>query len=474
VHETLYHLIGTYGYLFVFLLVGIESFGIPLPGETALITASAFAALGRLEFFGVLAASAAGAILGDNAGYWVGHKGGIAVIRRYGKYLRLDAAKIDRMHMFFDKHGAKTVFIGRFISLLRCWAAALAGVARMPYGTFMFWNALGGITWSAIFATLGYYFGRNLPLLERYVGQASMAAALLVALVVVFALLARWFTGHRATVAERVSEKWRTAATDPRLARFRSEHRRLWGYVAARFARGEYLVIHLTIGFAVSVVALWLFALVTEDILHHDPLTRFDVALASWLLKHESPVAHGIFHDLSLAGSPLVMAVMALVVAVVLAFKREWIIFSGWLAAFYGGSLLAKILEALVRRPRLQGTPLLVDTDTLRLPTGHAFGSLVGYGLLTYLVVVFLVKQRVWRAIVVGVGAAAILAISFSRLYLGVLYFSDIVGVYAAGVVWLATCISGIEIARGEHRPTLAEVGLDGVSPQLTETADRA
>ena len=89
-HETLYELIGSYGYLILFLLVGIESFGIPLPGETALITASAFAALGRLNIIGVIAAAATGAILGDNAGYWVGKKGGIALVHKYGRYVRLD------------------------------------------------------------------------------------------------------------------------------------------------------------------------------------------------------------------------------------------------------------------------------------------------------------------------------------------------------------------------------------------------
>ena len=463
-HETLYQLIGTYGYLIVFLLVGIESFGIPLPGETGLITAAAFAALGRLNIFGVIAASAAGAILGDNAGYWVGKKGGLALIRRYGSYVRLNESKIDKMHAFFEKHGAKTVFLGRFISLLRCWAAALAGVARMPYGTFMFWNALGGVTWSAIFGTLGYFFGKNLPLLEQYLGQATMAAALLVALVVGLALVARWFSGHRATVSERVSEKWRTAATDPRLAQFRSRHQRLWGYVASRFAGGEYLVIHLTIGLAVSMMALWLFSAITEDIISHNPLTRFDVALATWMQRHDVGAIHRVFHYLSLAGSPLVMGILAVIVGVVLVVKREWIILSGWLAGFYGGSLLGRVLEALVRRPRLREGGLLLGENPLTLPTGHAFGSLVGYGLLTYLLVGFVVKDRVTRMIIVTLGVALILSIHLSRLWLGALYFSDIVGVYAGGVVWLAACISGIEIARRQHQPTSSEVGFENVA----------
>ncbi len=461
-HETLYELIGSYGYVILFLLVGIESFGIPLPGETALITASAFAALGRLNIFGVIVAAAAGAILGDNAGYWVGKKGGIALIHKYGRYFRLDDKKIARMHEFFASHGAKTVFLGRFISLLRSWAAALAGVAEMPYGTFMFWNALGGITWASIFATLGYLFGKNLPRLEHYLGQASMAAALLAALVVGLALLARWFSANRATVSARLGEKWSATATGPRLAEFRSHHQRLWGFVAERFARGEYLVIHLTFGLAVSVAVLWLFSTITEDIIHHDPLTRFDVVLASWMQRHESQTVHQLFHYVSLTGSPLVIAALAVLVGAVLVVRRVWIVLSGWLAAFYGGSLLGRVLEAFVRRPSSQGSAALLGGATFSLPTGHALGSLVGYGLVTYLLVAFVVKRRSVQTAIVVFAGVLILAIGFSRLYLGVLYFSDIVGVYSAGAVWLAACITGIEIAQRQQRLTLPGVGLDG------------
>src|SRR5437867_4044697 len=178
------NLVATYGYTFLFVIVGLESLGIPLPGETALVTAAALTALGRLNIYGVVAAAAGGAIFGDNAGYWIGRKGGLAPVRRYGRVVWLDEARLQRVRVFFDRHGAKTVFIGRFVALLRSWAAALAGVACMPYGTLTLYNALGGVVWAVVFGSLGYLFGRNLPRLERYIGQASLAAVLLIALVV--------------------------------------------------------------------------------------------------------------------------------------------------------------------------------------------------------------------------------------------------------------------------------------------------
>src|SRR2546427_7759801 len=170
-HSTLASLLESYGYPLLFILVGLESLGIPLPGETGLVTAAAFAALGHLSISAVIATAAAAAIIGDNGGYWIGREGGIALVRRYGRVLHLNESHLARAHAFFERHGPKTVFLGRFIALLRTWAAVLAGAAHMPYGTFMVYNALGAVCWAVIVGTLGDVFGRNLPQLERYLGQ---------------------------------------------------------------------------------------------------------------------------------------------------------------------------------------------------------------------------------------------------------------------------------------------------------------
>jgi undecaprenyl-diphosphatase len=156
-----------------------------------------------------------------------------------------------------------------------------------------------------------------------------------------------------------------------------------------------------------------------------------------------------------------VIGVLAIAVAVILIVKREWIILSGWLAAFYGGSLLGRVLEAFVQRPGMRSGAIF--GGTLGLPTGHAMGSLIGYGLLAYLLVGFVVKRRSAQTVIVATAALLIVAIGFSRLYLGALYFSVMIGMYAAGAVWLAACITGIEIARRQLPLTAADVGLDVV-----------
>src|SRR5712671_4689406 len=219
--QTISGLVASSGYVVLFVLVALESLGIPLPGETALLTAAAFAALGHLSIYAVVATAVAAAIIGDNGGYWIGRAGGIALVRRYGRFMHLNESHLARARRFFERHGPKTVFIGRFIALLRTWAAVLAGAARMPYGTFLLYNALGAVCWAVIVGALGYVFGRNLPQLERYMGQASLAGVLLVALVVGLAFGWRWFATNRDRLVERTQLAWQRVLAAPGLQQLR-------------------------------------------------------------------------------------------------------------------------------------------------------------------------------------------------------------------------------------------------------------
>ena len=184
---TLQNILSTWGYLAVFLFVAIESTGIPFPGETMLIIAAAYAGAGHLQIPFVIGAAAAGAIIGDNLGYWIGRTGGRALALRYGTYVRLDEKKLAVAERFFQRHGDKTVFFGRFIAVLRAWAAFLAGVNHMPWPKFFLFNALGGITWATLWGILAFELGHNLPLLEkvsRDVGYAGLAVAVAAAIVI--------------------------------------------------------------------------------------------------------------------------------------------------------------------------------------------------------------------------------------------------------------------------------------------------
>jgi membrane protein DedA with SNARE-associated domain len=181
------HLVSTYGYWAVFLFVGIESLGIPLPGETALIVAGTFAGKNHhLNPWGIFAVASAGAIIGDNIGYWVGDKGGFRLLKKYGHYIRLDEPKLKVGRYVFDRHGGKVVFFGRFVSVLRTYAAFLAGTNRMHYRRFLVFNAAGGILWSAIYTFAAYLLGTTL---QKNSGTINLVLGVVAAVVILTVIL---------------------------------------------------------------------------------------------------------------------------------------------------------------------------------------------------------------------------------------------------------------------------------------------
>jgi membrane-associated protein len=149
------------GYPTLVLLIIAESAGIPLPGETALITAAILAGQHRLQISLVIALAVAAAIVGDNLGYLVGRKGGRWLLQRPGPFAWQRARVLEIGEPFFARNGPKAVFLGRWILGLRTWASWLAGASRMPWLSFLLWNAAGAITWAAAIGTLAYYLGHN-------------------------------------------------------------------------------------------------------------------------------------------------------------------------------------------------------------------------------------------------------------------------------------------------------------------------
>ena len=161
------HLLSTLGYAAVGIFVGVESLGVPLPGETMLITAAVFAGVThQLSIAGVIVAAVIGAVLGDNIGFGIGWFGGYPLLRRYGRYVRLDEPKLKVGRYIFMRHGGKVVFFGRFVSILRTYAAFLAGTNRMNWARFLVSNAAGGVCWAVFYGVAAYQLGSNIDRLS--------------------------------------------------------------------------------------------------------------------------------------------------------------------------------------------------------------------------------------------------------------------------------------------------------------------
>jgi membrane protein DedA with SNARE-associated domain len=186
-HE-LNQLVSAYGYWAVMLFVGIESIGIPFPGETMLLAAAIYAGTTHnLDIALVIAAASAGAVLGDNIGFWFGREFGYELVLRYGRYIHLDQAKMKLGMYLFLKHGGKVVFFGRFVAVLRTFAALLAGVNQMDWRRFLAFNLAGGVAWATILGVAGFIFGRQA---RHLLGAAGLVILFVAAILLVAAFIA--------------------------------------------------------------------------------------------------------------------------------------------------------------------------------------------------------------------------------------------------------------------------------------------
>ena len=198
-----------FGYGGVFLLVFLESAGVPLPGETTLVSASVFAATTQgLDISLIITAAAAGAILGDNLGFWVGHRYGLNFLQRYGHYIHLSQSRLMIGRWLFRRYGGRVIFFGRFTAFLRTYAALLAGTLNYPRREFFLWNASGGIVWATFFGLGGYLFGHAVNSVA-----GPLSAALFIGVVVGIGGLWWMFKRHEARLLAKAesslaASKW--------------------------------------------------------------------------------------------------------------------------------------------------------------------------------------------------------------------------------------------------------------------------
>lgn len=193
----LFDLFARYGYWAVFFGVCLENAGVPVPGETALLAGAAMSRFGRLKLGWVVGVAVCAAILGDNVGFLAGRLGGRALAEKHGPLLGLTARRLRLFDAFFHRHGAKTVFLARFVTGLRVFGAFLAGTSGLPWRRFLFYNASGAIVWATVIGSVGFLLAESWATLERWIGRSGV-----IALAVTIAIIA---IGYRRARARRVN-----------------------------------------------------------------------------------------------------------------------------------------------------------------------------------------------------------------------------------------------------------------------------
>ena len=194
--ETIEKVAQQYGYWAVFLGIFLESFGLPIPGETVTLAGGFLAGNDQLNYWIVLANASLGAILGGNVGYWIGRRGGWSLLVRVGRIFRVGEAQLEPLKRQFSENAARTVFMGRFIALLRTFASPLAGIVQMPYLTFTIYNTLGAITWASVMVSLSYFAGQFVPL-EKMVAWAGQFAFVMLSIAIAWVVVPLWLESRK-------------------------------------------------------------------------------------------------------------------------------------------------------------------------------------------------------------------------------------------------------------------------------------
>ena len=174
-------LFARYGYFVVFFGVLLENAGVPVPGETILLAGAALARFGHLKLPYVIVFAICGAVLGDNVGFYIGRRGGRVLIERRGRMFGITPARLEQFDGFFQRHGATTVFIARFVTGLRVVGAILAGASHLAWGRFLIFNAAGAIAWATTFGTVGYLLGYSWETIEQWIGHLGLVLLIVIA-----------------------------------------------------------------------------------------------------------------------------------------------------------------------------------------------------------------------------------------------------------------------------------------------------
>ena len=220
-------------------------------------------------------------------------------------------------------------------------------------------------------------------------------------------------------------------------------------FFAARLDRDSYLGLHLTVGLIVISAGVWLFGALLDEILDNSALVHWDLATSTWIHSTTTPLGIRIFELITNIGSPVAMASIAIVGAVTMFMRKHRLLAYAWAAAAAGGAILDWVLKTTVHRSRPEYAAAFLHGSSYSFPSGHAMGSMIGYGFLAYTIVVSSKRVGWHRRMIFVLAASLTLLIGISRIYLGVHYPSDVVGGWAAGLAWLAVCVTGYQLVTG-------------------------
>ncbi len=433
VSETL----GAWTYAIAGVLAFLETgafIGLVVPGETFVILAGAVAGQGATDVFVTVAIVWFCAWAGDTTSFFIGRKLGRGFILKHGPRLRITEERFKQVEGYFDRHGGKTILVGRFIGLVRALAPFVAGSSGMEYGRFVPYSVLGTGLWAGVFTFLGYFGSQSIEEIANVAGQGVLLFGITVGVIVAIVAAVRFF---REAENRRKTVAWmeRRALLRPLVAAGRTvrpQAKFLW----KRLTPGD-LGLELTA--MLAFVAVGLFVLITfASVVDAEPgptpgdQAALDVAAnlqAAWLTD--------IAKVVTALGSVTAVVIVGAISAVVLAIHRRWFDVAALIVALAICFTVVPNLKEVLDRPRPDGALVAVEGDAY--PSGHATYAVI-YVWLALIVTVRLRPGKAGGTAILVVGIALAAAIGLSRVYLRVHYMSDVAGGWGLGVAAFSGC----------------------------------
>jgi undecaprenyl-diphosphatase len=431
--------VGYWVAFFAALLETTVAIGIILPGSTLILFLGAISARGYLDTGDLLWFAILGAILGDNTNY--GRRYGSIWLKKGFWFFKF--SHVEKTKYFMDNHGAKSVFLGRFIPSVKEVVPFIAGSVKMNRRTFMFWNILGASGWGFEWVLAGYIFAQSLNIAELWLSRVGLFFAFLLMLGGILFFL-KWMIVKKGKQFWAISVSlWQSikeaVINNDHVALWIQKHPRSISFLKARLDTTVFSGLTLSILTIAFVYVFALFAGVVEDLITSDPIVATDIRIANLFFVFRTHILTNIFSWITLLGkSQVILCFIVISVTLFWLWRKKYYILSLF-TAVVGSEAFTYLGKLAFHRPRPE---LAVYTEhSFSFPSGHATIAVAFYGFVAY-VLVRLVQSWNKKINILFTTILIIIAIGFSRVYLGVHYISDVWSGYLVGAMWLIIAIS--------------------------------